>query len=476
MAFGVMRWQNDHGVHLMVVRSWQRTSESRKVSPMWLCQQCGEEIEDTFDVCSNCGATPAGEVHQNFPTEPEADDLLATDTQPRRTLRWMTIVSLIALTIIGSTEWWWSLTPLQREVHRLDYGTDSMKRSGPERLAELIADPGDPLPALTEVCGRFHASQLWRLMELISHLRKDGWVGTKAFPVLETLLDDEDPSVRDGAGRLLLGLHGGKHYQFQARHAQFLNNIMEADKGMNQSVPAYKAIGRIGQPGERSAIPTLIKLMHDQDRAGAAINKSLASIGPAGDLWENDQEIDATIQMLVDLLDRDFWVENRDFQYTNRIDGSHRFLFGHITHEKSRYYNAPVSLLVEIGPPAIPALMASLDHSNFRVREKSALILGLTGSDSNGSVTALVKVLKEDVHPRVRRSAAQALGKIGPDAKAAVPALLKALEDQTDEKAFLDNSWSMALRVKQSIPNIARAALRGIDPDRFGTSESTDSE
>ncbi len=37
--------------------------------PMWKCGNCGEEIEDSFDVCWNCGTTRDGHVDPDFTPE-----------------------------------------------------------------------------------------------------------------------------------------------------------------------------------------------------------------------------------------------------------------------------------------------------------------------------------------------------------------------------------------------------------------------
>ena len=43
---------------------------------MWYCPQCGEEIEDTFEACWNCGTGEDGIVDYDFkPAEPPGEDL-----------------------------------------------------------------------------------------------------------------------------------------------------------------------------------------------------------------------------------------------------------------------------------------------------------------------------------------------------------------------------------------------------------------
>ena len=38
---------------------------------MWRCSNCNESVEDTFDVCWNCGAAADGHVNSDFEAEPD---------------------------------------------------------------------------------------------------------------------------------------------------------------------------------------------------------------------------------------------------------------------------------------------------------------------------------------------------------------------------------------------------------------------
>jgi HEAT repeat protein len=78
--------------------------------------------------------------------------------------------------------------------------------------------------------------------------------------------------------------------------------------------------------------------------------------------------------------------------------------------------------LIDIGPPAVPALVELLGAESSQVRAIAAELLGRLGTASNG--TALLEVL-DDPEPEVRVAAVRGLGRLGSrTTAAALPALL----------------------------------------------------
>ena len=77
----------------------------------------------------------------------------------------------------------------------------------------------------------------------------------------------------------------------------------------------------------------------------------------------------------------------------------------------------------------VPALIASLQEKDARVRGAAATALGLMGPRAAQAVPALTAALKDPV-PGVRLWSAGALGRIGPAAKPAVGALIEGLNDK----------------------------------------------
>ncbi|MBN1393718.1 MAG: HEAT repeat domain-containing protein [Pirellulales bacterium] len=87
-----------------------------------------------------------------------------------------------------------------------------------------------------------------------------------------------------------------------------------------------------------------------------------------------------------------------------------------------------LTLLVEVGKPAVPALVKALESE--KTAYWSCLALSEIGSDAASAVPALTELLQSAARPEVRREAVLALGEIGPAAAAAVEALAKALDDK----------------------------------------------
>ncbi|HLO52186.1 MAG TPA: HEAT repeat domain-containing protein, partial [Kamptonema sp.] len=98
---------------------------------------------------------------------------------------------------------------------------------------------------------------------------------------------------------------------------------------------------------------------------------------------------------------------------------------------------ATIDKLVEIGSPAISALIQALKDADVQIRARAADVLGRISLDSDLKgvpseakivVPALIPLLK-DSNPEVRSSAASALGGIRAEAKTAVPEFLPLLKD-----------------------------------------------
>jgi HEAT repeat protein len=85
-----------------------------------------------------------------------------------------------------------------------------------------------------------------------------------------------------------------------------------------------------------------------------------------------------------------------------------------------------LTLVAEIGKPAVPALIKLLD------KEESApwgcIALGAIGADAAEAVPAITKLLGATHHPKLRLEAAMTLSSIGPAAASALPELMNILD------------------------------------------------
>jgi HEAT repeat protein len=106
-------------------------------------------------------------------------------------------------------------------------------------------------------------------------------------------------------------------------------------------------------------------------------------------------------------------------------------LIDRLGNRDARIRHEAIDGLLEIGSPAVPALIAALGSNNdVTLRLNAASVLGDLGAESAPAVPALTQAI-QDADDRVRLYATWALGNIGPSAKSAIPALILALQDRS---------------------------------------------
>ncbi|MBI1928336.1 HEAT repeat domain-containing protein [Candidatus Poribacteria bacterium] len=113
-------------------------------------------------------------------------------------------------------------------------------------------------------------------------------------------------------------------------------------------------------------------------------------------------------------------------------------------------------VLGRMGPPAVPVLMEALKHHDSQVRINAAFALGTIGRPAQGAVPALIKALGDEAWI-VRMAAVDALGRIGEPAKGIVPALVVALGDENQD---VRRTAAWALR---EMGEPAYAAVKGLE-------------
>jgi HEAT repeat protein len=163
-------------------------------------------------------------------------------------------------------------------------------------------------------------------------------------------------------------------------------------------IAAAEALGRIG-PDAVEAIPYLLRaaVVDDAD-VQEAMMKALVQIDPA---WCKNSESEKAIPGLVEALEG----------------------------ERSSDTVAASRLLTQIGPPAIPELIAALADEEHAIRQVwVARTLERIGTQAASAVPALAKALKSE-QSHVREAVAEALCAFGPAAEPAVPALVFSLAD-----------------------------------------------
>ncbi|MGB8701759.1 MAG: HEAT repeat domain-containing protein [Thermosynechococcaceae cyanobacterium] len=99
-----------------------------------------------------------------------------------------------------------------------------------------------------------------------------------------------------------------------------------------------------------------------------------------------------------------------------------------LTDRNSRQRLEAADALINIGTPALPALVTALQSPDPNLRWHAATVLGDLGPEAASAVPDLMVAL-QDTDPQVRLYTTLALGNLGKSAKAAVPSLIAALRD-----------------------------------------------
>jgi HEAT repeat protein len=267
-----------------------------------------------------------------------------------------------------------------------------------------------------------------------------GQIGVaQAVPGLIQALQDSDKLVCISAAKALGQIEGD---------AQALPNLIEAlqDMGWLVRFGAVEALGQIevlqaiphllrtlqdenpyvrrrtvevlGQIGDPQAIPGLIQALQDRHidvRCSAA--EALGQIGDAG----------AILVLLQALQDRHQYVRRNAAKALGRIANA-QAISGLIQALEDSDWSVPfeaAKALVQIGPPAVPSLVQTLQNRDNNVRRIAADTLGQIGAAQ--AMPGLIQAL-QDSDRDVRYSAAEALGQIGD--MQAVPHLICAMQDE----------------------------------------------
>ena len=114
--------------------------------------------------------------------------------------------------------------------------------------------------------------------------------------------------------------------------------------------------------------------------------------------------------------------------------------------------------LIDIGAPALPALITALQDPDPNLRWCAASVLGDMGEEAVVAIPALTQAL-QDSASQVRLYATLALGNLGSPAKAAIPALVERLKDPDP---YIRTYASFALRkmgveAKVAVPALVQA-------------------
>ena len=243
-----------------------------------------------------------------------------------------------------------------------------------------------------------------------------GWLARDALPLLVSLLNDPDATVREASAQAVgqMGPEALPH---------LTTMLLHPDKYVRRN--AVWAMGKLG-PLAKSAIPDLCATLRDTDpRTASGAAQALGNMGA--------DAVDAIPAL------------------TEAMRGTNIVLC-----------RLAAKALSQIGRPALPALIAHLRHRDPFVRGEAALALGWMGSAAAAAVPGLIEALHKSspspyptsgiseeentpstpITPPQPGQAAdeasrgyiiQALGRIGPSATAAIDLLTQHITDPNEQ-------------------------------------------
>jgi HEAT repeat protein len=290
--------------------------------------------------------------------------------------------------------------------------------------------PAD-VPLLARALAHRDARVRGRTAEVLQDL---GAQGAAAVPALMQALSDRDDAVRYRAAQAL-GACGGSEPFVVCRLTAALN-----DRAPIVRCAAAASLGKLGFDA-KSSIPVLEKALYDRDTG--------VRVAAARSLWILDGNPERVVPVLIAALKDQVVGWQAPFvlgEMGAKANEAVPALIEALKQERvPRPLRTPPSAalaLGQIGPAAVPGLIATLHDAQPSVRTGAAIALGFMGISAQAAVPALITLLN-DKELEVRQASALSLGAIGPATRELLPALK---ELARDEDIFVSNAAVTALR------------------------------
>jgi HEAT repeat protein len=280
-----------------------------------------------------------------------------------------------------------------------------MSRVRAERALRALGT--NALPILVEMAG----ARRWGFREVVGEMAREPSMGFLHLPPQEA---KHEIAVW---GMALLGK--------QARPAVPALARLLSDKDPGVQLTAARCLAGMG-PEAAEAVPALVRMLESGRRARryseslvSAAARTLGEIGPAAS---------AAIPSLEQM--------TNEFATVALIKigrGSFQPFFERLkdTSDPGRWYRTAIEVwqLGTNADPAIPLLLAGLQHTNGDIRRHAALVVGRLHRQPDLCVRPLASLL-ESTNKNLRFIALDALGNFGPAAKPVAPEIARCLSDR----------------------------------------------
>jgi len=373
-----------------------------------------------------------------------------------RTLGMLFTCALLASSVAGQD--------IAASIARLTDANVEVRRNAAEELATIGPDARSAVPALIERLNdadvRVRANSvraLGKIQQPADHVvpalieaLNDGewpvrynasicltWLGPLAIPALEQSVKDTrafarlygadtlfriDPTKAKLVVPVAIGLLEDKEEGVRAMAAQTIGLIgapaaaavpalipLLQDKSQAVQTSAIGALGAIGRAAKEAVVP-LAALLSKENKAAVRVGAatSLSHIGEAPELW-----VPATIAMFQPTHEE--VVPGRAQVALARLGApAVPYLIKALQHDEGIVRGFAAETLAQIGQPAaasVPELLVCLADSQWSVRGKAAVALGIVGTADEKVVNAL-KNLSKDPEELVRLQAEEAVARL----------------------------------------------------------------
>jgi HEAT repeat protein len=355
------------------------------------------------------------------------------------------------------------------------YAAVALRKIGAASVPALIATLKDLNPTTVSTLGEIGTDAATSVPELTAMLKNSnktvriavitalGKIKLGATPALISVLQDPDPEIRSEAISTL----GKVGLAAKAAIPKLISILQDKNQNANILASTADTLGKMGTAA-KAAVPTLIASTQDPNK-----NVRFNSISALGDIGS---AASSSVPTLIDLLKQSSTQLPAIRSLGNIGEAAKAAIpaLASVAQRKSngnRYYS--VKALGKIGKKAIPVLLNFLNTQDPELRSLAVIALRNIGSDANGTIPALIRVLNDTKSYvrgevttalgkyripfplNVRGEVAAALGEFGIPSKETIRALSKILQDND----FVGDiaAESLGKLGKGSIPTLIQA-------------------